>query len=199
MPQFWNLSTFPWLSHSPTPLNDYFTSLLKTLVPLCIFSWWPCFLYIKNESNQKKTFSSLFASIPTLSAFSILLWSWVPFFLPLVLSPSPVKDIALPQYSTRAPACQWAASSPFCHFYLIIPNQGRDMLRYLPSLKQTNLPSTTFFFSYRFLKELFVVTSPSYLFWIHYIQVFFFFFFTLLLLTLPVSSLVIHSLVSSQS
>ena len=50
------VSRDPWWNYSASCPNDFYTSPQTSGASfLFIFSWWPCFLCIKNESNQAKT------------------------------------------------------------------------------------------------------------------------------------------------
>lgn len=108
-------------------------------------SWWPCFLYIKNESKRKKTLHVSLHLCP-FSAFPIVLWL------------SPLLPLVLPLFSSRAlhgfsahPSLL-PARQPCRQCFPLQPGysyQHMDVLKHCSSLKTTETktpPNTTSFF-----------------------------------------------------
>lgn len=138
------------LSHSPKWLTalHFSPQTSSTSFLLFIFSWWPCFLYIKNESKQKKTLHVSLHLCPY-SAFPIVLWLSPP-LLPLVLTW--FSSRALHGFSAHPillPTCE--LRRPCFPLQLGYSYQHMDMLKYCSSLKTTETktpPNTTSFFNY---------------------------------------------------
>lgn len=200
-----SLNSWPWIQEGPSCFPQSLprpgmTALHLLRPPAQIFSssfstddLVSCVLKMK-AIKRKPVHVSL--HLCPCSAFPVLLWP-----LPQsAFTPSLVKDFALLQCVPHLPACQCTESSVFTiatGLFLSAYSYGEI----LPIFKNNdkNLPNTASFFSYCSPKVVFVVTSTPNLFGSPTIPFFLFYSTITALVEILVTSLVINSLVSSQS